>query len=152
MLTSTLQQLHDKPPAAALAILGRSIDEHRQRGNAGERLAALALRGRRMQTTAKEIDALRGLLRWAKAHKGDEELRANVMADALEKSLIALERRHDSVTEMLLLGMWQSVAPMHGNQWSIVDPDLFDFVSKELVKRFGQNPGAPRHEPRKPFQ
>ena len=102
-----------------------------------------------MKPTKNDLEALSGLVRWARTHDGDAELRVRSLADALDKAIAMLRERHDSVTEMLLVGIWQSMTPLgQGNRWAVVDHDMLDFVGRELVKRYGPNPGYPQQEPK----
>jgi redox-sensitive bicupin YhaK (pirin superfamily) len=137
-----------QPPAAAVEYLRRPVEHARPSAS----LVARVIRGQRMQPTNKDIDALKGLVRWARTTEGEKELRIAALAEGLERAITALEGRHDSVTEMLLVAIHQAMVPLYGNRWVIVDPDLLDFVGRELVKRYGPNPGAARPEPRQQFK
>jgi hypothetical protein len=114
-------------------------------------LVERVIRGQRMQPTQKEIDALRGLARWARTSEAEDKIKIEALGEGIDRAIAELSKRHDSVTEMLLVAIHQAMVPVYGNRWEIVDADLFDFVGRELVKRYGTNPGAPRHEKRKPF-
>jgi hypothetical protein len=140
-----------RPPAAAIAYLSRPISDFQRENARAFDFQLRAAKGERMKPTRQEIEALRGLVRWARSHEGDAELRVRTLADALERAIAATENDHDSVTEMLLVAMHQALERMYGNKWRIVDQDLIDFVGQELNKRYGPNPGPPRPEPKPPL-